>query len=437
MPVFSFARDLAGLLPVISFILAVSAASAQDHSSLATYIPRLEKNLKQNIIPFWMEKTLDTKNGGYIINFGPDSEPLGEGTKMIVTQARQVWFFSRMARAGYGDKRFLDAADLGYRFLRDKMWDAGNGGFYWEVSADGNRRVIAQKHLYGQAFALYALSEYYLAGHKKEVLDLAVRLFNLLEAKSHDNKYGGYIEYFSEDWTPPPKTNSPMGLEPDLKLMNTNLHLLEAMTTFYRASRMPQARERLLELITIESDTVVRKGLGACTDQYERDWKPRLDGERARVSYGHDIENVWLLIDACQAAEVSCYPHLDLFRSLWKYALIHGYDEEKGGVFNWGSFNQPASNREKSWWAQAETLVSALYMYRMTREPLYSAVFRKTYDFIEKHFVDWKNGEWYENLLPDGRPSGGKAHQWKAGYHNGRAMIECLQILREIDEAKN
>jgi hypothetical protein len=36
---------------------------------------------------------------------------------------------------------------------------------------------------------------------------------------------------------------------------------------------------------------------------------------------------------------------------------------------------------------------------------------------------------------PDGtacdlRPSGAKANGWKAGYHNGRAMMECLGIRR-------
>jgi mannobiose 2-epimerase len=432
----SLARIRIGMLPVcVPILMVLSAAQAQDLSSLAGYVPRLEKNLKENIIPFWLGKSLDTRNGGYIINFGRKGEPAGEGTKMIVTQARQVWLFSRLARAGYGDKQYLDAADLGYRFLRDKLWDAKNGGFYWEVDAAGIKHLNPQKHLYGQSFGLYALSEYYLASHKKEVLDLAIRLFNLLEARSHDKIHGGYIEYFNEDWTaPPPNVNSPMGLEPHLKLMNTHLHLLEAMTTFYRASKLPLARERLLELIAIETDTVVRKGLGACTDQYEQDWKPRLEGERARVSYGHDIENVWLLIDACQAAEISCYPHADLFRTLWAYALKYGYDEEKGGVFTWGSFNQPASNREKSWWAQAETIVSALYMYRLTKDPLYLAVFEKTYGFIEKYFVDWQNGEWYETILPDGQPSGSKAHAWKAGYHNGRSMIECLQILKEITQ---
>jgi mannobiose 2-epimerase len=421
------------LLFCASLLLALAVpAEGQEIGSLAnTYIPKLEKNLKDNISPFWFTKSLDHKNGGYIINFGPRGEPKGEGTKMIVTQARTVWLFSRIARAGYRDRDYLQAADLGYRFLKEKMWDAKNGGFYWEVDASGERKLKPRKHLYGQAFALYALSEYYQASGRKDVLDFAIQFFNLLESRSHDNAYGGYTEFFNEDWTVPPAGEiSYMSGGVDFKLMNTHLHLLEALTSFYRASRMPLARERLLELIAIQSNAVVRKGLGACTDKYAKDWTPKLEGNFARVSYGHDIENVWLLMDASDAAGVSNYPLLDLYRTLFDYSRKYGYDEAVGGFYDSGPFNKPADNRNKIWWVEAEGLVSALYMYRLTGEAKYRSVFEKTYEFIEKFQTDWENGEWHATITPDGKPQGDKANIWKAGYHNGRAMIECLGILK-------
>ncbi len=422
---------------VLTFVVLLSICSklqaAPSRKALAiTYIPKFEKILTENIIPFWYSKTLDHKNGGYIINFDINGQPRqSEGTKMIVSQARTVWLFSRLARAGYREKEYLEAADIGYRFLKEKMWDAKNGGFYWEVDMTGDKKLRPRKHLYGQSFALYALSEYYLASKRQDVLDFAVRFFNLLEAKSHDKTYGGYIEFFNEDWTPVPASEgSYMGGEPDMKLMNTHLHLLEAMTTFYRASRLPLARQRLLELINIESNTVVRKDIGACTDKYQRNWTPRLDGDFARVSYGHDIENIWLLMDACKAARVPNHPFLDLYRTLFDYSLKYGYDETNGGFYDSGPFNRPADRRSKVWWVQSEVIVSALYMNRMTKDSKYLSVFEKTSDFIEKNMVDWENGEWHANITPDGKPQGSKASPWKAGCHNGRAMIECLEILK-------
>ena len=50
---------------------------------------------------------------------------------------------------------------------------------------------------------------------------------------------------------------------------------------------------------------------------------------------------------------------------------------------------------------------------------------------IEKYMVDWHSGEWHGEITPDGAARGDKANAWKAGYHNGRSMIECLQILKQ------
>jgi len=397
----------------------------------AAFVPELEKALKENILAFWHPRCLDRQRGGYVINFGPQGEAKDEGTKGIVTQARMLWLFARLARAGYG-RELLDAADLGYRFLIEKMWDRRNGGFYWEVDAAGDRQLRPRKHLYGQAFALYALSEYYLASRRKDVLDFAIRLFELLESKAHDREHGGYIEFFNPDWTaPPPDEPSYLGA-PGLKLMNTHLHLLEAMTTFYRASRLPLARERLLELIAIESNAVIRKGLVASTDRYDRDWRPRLEGNFARVSYGHDLENIWLLMEACEAAGISHSPFLDLYRDLFAYSVKHGYDAQHGGFYDSGPLAKPADQLNKTWWVQAEALVSALRMYRTTGEPSYFDVFAKTWGFVESRQIDWKHGEWHATVTPQGETRGDKAHIWKAGYHNGRAMIECLEILRAL-----
>ena len=352
---------------------------------------------------------------------------------MIVTQSRMVWFFSRLARAGYRTAEFLDAADVGYRFLIDKMWDHQNGGFYWEVDTTGNQKTARLKHLYGQSFALYAISEYAMASGRKDVLKFAVDFFQLLESKSHDAKHGGYVEFFSEDWKPnPPNARSYMGAPAGAKLMNTHLHLMEALTTFYRASHLPLGRERLLELINVESNAVVRKNMPACTDKYQPDWTPMLGEAFSRVSYGHDIENVWLLMDACDAAGIRNYPFLDLYRGLFGYSHKYGYDSANGGFFDSGPFNQPADRREKVWWVQSEALVSSLRMSLLTGDPLHGDVFDKTLDFVEKHQIDWAGGEWHSQINEDGRPAGAKANTWKAAYHNGRAMIECLELLKKL-----
>jgi cellobiose epimerase len=414
----------------IAMVLALASAigAAQD---LKSYSARVERNLKGNIIPFWFPRSVDERNGGYLVGFDANGQTSGKTDKMIVTQARMLWFFSRLAREGYETPRMLAAADAGWRFLQGKMLDKKNGGYYWEVDVTGDRHLMPDKHLYGQSFALYALSEYALASKKPEVLAAADALFQTLEQRAHDAQYGGYQESFREDWTLLKTGSSYMG-PVQYKLMNTHLHLLESMTAYYRASHSPLALQRLVELIGIESNAVVRKNVMGCTDKYSRDWQPDLTDGYARVSYGHDLENIWLLIDACKAANLPTYPFTDLFKAIFANAREFGFDATNGGFFETGAFHAKADGTDKVWWVQAEACVSALYMYRLTHDPGYLQVFAKTYDFVDKYQTDWKHGEWW-NIVRDGQGTGEKGQIWKAAYHNGRAMLECLALLKEID----
>jgi mannobiose 2-epimerase len=111
--------------------------------------------------------------------------------------------------------------------------------------------------------------------------------------------------------------------------------------------------------------------------------------------------------------------------------LKYGFDEQKGGFFNSGPFNQPATDRNKVWWAQAEALVASLRMHQLTGEQKYLDVFARTWDFIDKYMIDWQHGEWRDTITPDGQVRGNKASIWKAGYHGGRAIIESLALLRQ------
>ncbi len=413
---------LAGLMPPHSAI-------AQD---VQTDTAKLERILNENILPFWYPDCLDREDGGYRLNHDLQGKWLGPAPKALVTQARTVWFFSRLAGSRYGKPEYVDAARHGFRFLRDRMWDAEQGGFYWLVDSPGEKVLDSDKHLYGQAFALYALSEYFSVSQDEEALKLAHRLFELVDLHAHDAVYGGYHESFRRDWTPIENAESShIGTPNNTKSMNTHLHLMEAWARFYTVSREPLVRERLRELIMILSNAVVRKKVGACTDQYQRNWLPLTGPEKEVVSYGHDIENVWLLMEAADSAAVSDGPLLDLYVTLFGYALAHGYDQDQGGFFHTGAFGTPALDRRKSWWVQAEGLVSALKMYRRTDDPAYAKVFEQTLDWIVNHQVDWDHGEWFSWIGPDGEPSGMKADPWKGPYHDGRAVLECLELLKE------
>ncbi|MEE3258919.1 MAG: AGE family epimerase/isomerase [Candidatus Latescibacterota bacterium] len=413
-------------------LLAV-AAIAQDRETLEDRAQTLRNILYENILPFWFPQSIDRKYGGYRLHHDLAGQYLGDADKYLVTQARMVWFFSRLYRLGLGDDGHLIAARHGYEFLRDAMWDKEHGGFHWAVDHRGKKATMADRHLYGQAFGLYALSEYALASGDAKARQLANAHFALLDARAHDGERGGYIEYLRPDWSyAPPDSMTFFYTTPSTKLMNTHLHLMEALTSYYRLSRDSLARERLIELIQIQSNAVWRKRYGACTDGYQLDWTPLTGRWYELVYYGHDIENVWMLIEALDAAGLSSGPFRDFFRQIWDYGLDYGYDHEQGGFFNTGRLGQVAEGQTKIFWVQGEAMLSALYMYRLTGEERYFGNFSDILRWIDQRQVDWSDGEWFEEIDAAGVPKGVKAGEWKAAYHHGRAVMESLVMLEAM-----
>jgi mannobiose 2-epimerase len=392
---------------------------------------RLERILSQNIIPFWYPQCLDLEQGGYRLNHDIHGQWQGNVNKRLVTQARTLYFFSYLARTPYGSHAHLAAAKHGYEFLRNKLWDQEFDGFYWEVDPSGKRATMPNKHLYGQAFGLYALSEYAITSGDSSAVELAHRLFHLLEEYAHDSQYGGYKEFFSQDWSPvSSEIDGYIGAAATTKLMNTHLHLLEAITAYYLLTKDVDAKARLAELTVIQSNTILHKSIGACRDRHHKDWIPLDDSKYNRISYGHDLENIWLLIETCIAIDLSNHLLLDFYRTLFDYSLRYGFDYKRGGFYFSGPFNRPADDKKKNYWVQAESLIAALQMHRLTERSIYLNCFCKTLDWLENYQIDWNSGDWYTDISSKGIPSGDKAGIWKAAYHNGRAMLKCLELLK-------
>lgn len=142
-----------------------------------------EEHLVKNIIPFW-NKLVDKENGGFYGYADADGIPEKDAVKGCILNSRILWFYS----AAYHllkKQQLLEHAEHAFLFLRNAFFDSRYGGVYWSVQADGTPEDTT-KHTYNQAFAIYALSEYYIAGGKKEALDLAYSLYRTIEGKCRD-----------------------------------------------------------------------------------------------------------------------------------------------------------------------------------------------------------------------------------------------------------
>jgi mannobiose 2-epimerase len=391
---------------------------------------RLTTLLLENILPFWVTQTVD-QTGGFRQNHDARGRWKGPCSKHIVGQARQTWFFSRLARSRYGTAEHHRLARHGFEFLCRRMWDGDYGGFFWEVDETGDPPTMPDKHLYGQAFGLYALSEYAEATRDGSALSLADDLFDILERRAHDGASGGYLQFFLRDWSSPPAEARSYrdDLGPTDKTLDTHLHLLEGLAAYCRARDDPRAARRLAELALILSSTMVHRPSGAGINFYTRDWTRFPTPTHERVTYGHDVESLWLLADAAGALGWSPALLRSFASATLTHALEYGFDRRRGGIYLMGYPQVPADRREKVWWAQAETLVATLWMYQQTRDARYREYFERTLDWVWDHQADWRHGDWHMVVDSRGRPSGDKAHAFKTPYHNGRAILTCLELL--------
>jgi mannose/cellobiose epimerase-like protein (N-acyl-D-glucosamine 2-epimerase family) len=388
--------------------------------------PAVLENLLEGMLRFWDESLIDTETGGYRLGHDARGRPTGADSRHLVTQARTAWFFARLARSPYGDDRHLEWAAHGVRFLAGPMWDQRHGGFFWEVGPDGPRDE--RKHVYGQAFAIFALCELARAARDLTAVAFASEAAELVDRRAHDDVHGGYLESHTADWSPEPESPGLLGRPPGCKTANAHLHLLEALTELALAD--PAAalpRRRLPELMLIMSRLAVDDAHGTVVDAHQRDWSP-WPGDVVS-SYGHDVENVSLLMRACRASGIPERLLEPLYASLWDNVLEHGFDSGRGGLYTSGTPGRTAERRDKVWWVQAEGLLSALLMWEQTGEERYRQAFELTLGWIAELQADDTGGDWHAVVDRNGVPSGDKSGPWKGPYHQGRALLECLELL--------
>jgi len=404
-------------------------------------------HINTELLPFWFDRAMDRKNGGFITQFDRQGNDAGTDEKSIIAQARMTYAISAAARAGFDSERTLEFARHGAKYLTQKMWDNEHGGFYWMTDRAG-RVTIDKKIAYGQSFGIYALSEYYLASGDEAGKDYAVKAFETLLAKAADIRFGGFFEMFSRDWT-----LAGPGVEGgDRKTLDVHMHLMEAFTTLLEATGLDAVRRRLEEVISLLTTVIYSPETGAGKPQFRADWKnaPQIKfniiwgwdrfqdgGAKANAednfSYGHDMEFMWLLLEALRILKTGHEPYEKLFRSILNHVLNYGIDHEYGGVYVEGPLDGPAHDLEKEFWQQAETLIGLLDAYRLFKDEriieAYSLVHRFVFDEMIAHDV----GEWLPLLERDGTPIWTHmGTSWKINYHTLRCAIMCVKRIDSL-----
>lgn len=410
--------------------LTVAAPAVGATAEWTHYAREIKEQLAHQIMPYWHDHTVDRLRGGYVLADSGSAVPAVASEKQLVTQARMIWGFAHAHRKGLGDRNrdYLEAARQGREFLRRHFHDAEHGGYYWTTDLEG-RALNRNKIVYGQAFVIYGLVEYYRASGETAALEEALALYHGLQQKAHDRKHGGWIEHFQADWTPILAPSPAAAVEvAGYKSANTHLHLMEAFTELYETSRDARVRQSLEEALRLNRKYFYPPKPGRSCFHRRLDWSEVTDPASAGLSYGHNVEFAWLMIRAQQVlgrkpAWTHFHAHLD-------HALKFGYDPDRGGLYNRGFDDQPATQRDKIWWVQAEMLAALTDAMKHRPRPAYAEALESLLHFIRRHQADDRDGVWFDTVGPDGTPKNrAKAHNWKANYHDVRALVKFVEAF--------
>src|ERR1700760_1235670 len=157
------------------------------------------KHELQSILQYWMQYMPDPR-GGFWGRVDEKDQPDTTAPKGLVLNSRILWTFSA-AWHDTGDNTYWPYAHRAFDYFCDHFLDRKHGGVFWSLDADGHP-LNDRKQIYGLAFAIYALSEYYKATSWLTALSEAITLFRLIEKHSFDPLHKGYLEAFTIDWEP-------------------------------------------------------------------------------------------------------------------------------------------------------------------------------------------------------------------------------------------
>ncbi|MEJ6979665.1 AGE family epimerase/isomerase [Pedobacter sp. P351] len=399
-------------------------STIQLNSQLGVYQKEVKQEL-HNILDYWLHFSPDTINGGFVGKIDSDNTRDYSAPKGSVLNARILWSFS----AAYNlepNQNYLQMADRACGYIVDHFIDKEFGGVYWTVSAEGVA-LETKKQVYAIAFTIYALSEYYQACKSEKVKDLAIDLYKLLVEKGFDKEKTGYFEAFTRDWNEISDLRLSEKDANEKKTMNTHLHVLEAYTTLYRIWKDDGLKEQIQILIQNFLEHIIDGDNGHLVLFLDENWKRKSD----TISYGHDIEAAWLLLEAAEVIEDE---HLIL---KIKEASLTMTDAATEGLESDGSLNYEFETsaqhliQEKHWWVQAEAMVGFFNAFQLTHKESYLVKSLKVWEFIKNEILDTTNGEWFWGVTSACRvmDNQDKAGLWKCPYHNSRA---CMEIMRRI-----
>lgn len=374
--------------------------------------------LLDNIMPFWLQNSIDKELGGYFTCLERDGKVF-DTDKFIWLQGREVWMFSTMYNKVEKRKEWLDAAIHGAEFLM-KYGHDGNYNWYFSLNREG-KPLIEPYNIFSYTFATMAFGQLYKATGNEEYSEIARKTFDIILSKV-DNPKGKWNKAY-------PGTRNLKNFALPMILCNLSLEIEHLLTPDFMKKVIDDCIHEVMEVF-------YRPELGGIiVENVTQDGQLSDTFDGRLLNPGHAIEAMWFIMDLGVRLD-----RPDLIEKAVKITLTmveYGWDKDHGGIFYFmdrlGYPPQQLEWDQKLWWVHIETLISLLKGYKLTGSKECLMWFEKIHNYTWDHFKDKEHGEWFGYLNRQGEVllslKGGK---WKGCFHVPRGLLQCWKTLEEI-----
>lgn len=376
------------------------------------------RELLENVVPFWLEHSLDHEGGGQFSSLDRDGSVF-DTDKSMWLQGRALWMFAKLYNEVEQRADWLSAARHIYDFIMRCGFDS-DGRMFFAVTADG-RPLRKRRYLFTETFATIGLAEYARATDDDTALQRAIATYRLVvDHLSQPGRLQSKIY---------PETRRVKAHNVSMIMLATTqeLRLAAPYDPLYDAI-VDDALNQIINHFLDHDAEAVFEALGVDNARLET-----TDGRR--ITPGHAMESaVFVMHEAIARGDKSLIPPA---LKMIDYSMTRGWDDNYGGLLYFVDVaGKPPDRLEwdmKLWWPHAEALYALLLAYHLSRDAQYSVWFEQMHQWSFAHFPDTEHGAWYGYLHRDGSVSTPlKGGMWKGFFHTPRALWLCWRLLSEM-----